>query len=255
MPGRMGSLVGEDASSADPVVAGAASPGGAVHTGDSPLIQADGDITATELPEESSFYDPGVPAALGELRDAIASLTEQIAMDHARAAAREKIIDRLHGEVERLRAGEVRLLLRPVIADLRQLHHDLLAEARSAAGTISPAQAVALLESFAESAELALERCGIAVIRPEPGGPGQPGLHQVTGFEPTGDDGLDGRIFQITSEGYLDVDSGRPIAPARVIIYRACQPEAGPEPDQRAGAGSRSEESPPTDGTDRLPSM
>lgn len=249
----MGSLVGEAA--ADPVVADAASPGDAVHTAGSPLIRADGDIAATELPEEPSAYDPGVPAALGELRDAIASLTEQIAVGHARAAAREKIIDRLHGEVERLRAGEVRLLLRPVIADLRRLHHDLLAEARSVAGAISPAQAVALLESFAESAELALERCGIAVIRPEPGGPCQPGPHQVTGFEPTGDDGLDGRIFQITSGGYRDVDSGRPIAAARVIIYRACKPEAEPEPEQRARAGSRTEESPPTDGADGLPSM
>lgn len=251
----MGSLVGEDSSSADSVVAEAASPDGAVHTDESPLIQAHGDIAATEPPEESSVYDPGVPGALGELRDAISSLTEQIATDHARAAAREKIIDRLHGEVERLRAGEVRLLLRPVIADLRRLHHDLLAEARSAAGAISPAQAVALLESFAESAELALERCGIAVIRPEPGGRCQPGPHQVTGIKPTGDDGLDGRIFQITSEGYLDVDSGRPIAPARVIIYRACQPEAEPEPDQRAEAGTRTEESPPADGADGLPSM
>ena len=210
-------------------------------------------ITDPDCPDEPSVYDPG-PAAIQELRDAVTELSQQIANYHARAAVREKTIDRLHGELERLRAGEARHLLRPVIADLRRLHHDLRAQARSASA-ISPAQAVALLESFAESAELALERCGIAVIRPEPGAPCQPGPHQVTGFEPASDASLDGRIMKIATEGYLDVDSGRPITPARVIIYRARQSEDGPEPDQRAMACSRTEKSPPGDETDGLPSM
>ncbi len=238
--------MGEDVSFMNPIASEVASPDGDRFTDDSSLIEDDG--AGTLCPEDSpAAYGFGNPAAIEGLREAVARLSEQIAQDHARAAAREKTIDRLHGELERLRAGEARLLLRPVIADLRRLHHDLLAQARSAADTISPAEAVALLESFAESAELALERCGVAVIRPNPGAPCKPGAHQVTAFEPTDDASLDGRIMKIASEGYLDIDSGRPIAPARVIIYRATHVEEKPwsDPDVEIGVGPQVEESPP----------
>ena len=173
-------------------------------------------------------------AAAEELGREIGNLREELAKGHARAEAREKTIDRLHAEVERLRAGETRLLLRPVIADLRRLRDDLITQARALAGASSEAKPAPLLESFADSVEYTLERCGVTVVRPVQDAPCDPAEHHVTGFAPTDDGSLDGRIMKIVSDGYRDEAGARLIAPARVIAYRA---SAGAAPREDAQPG------------------
>jgi len=51
--------------------------------------------------------------------------------NNARAEARERVIDWLHREVERLKVGEHAMLLRPVVTDLQHLRGDLLRQART----------------------------------------------------------------------------------------------------------------------------
>jgi molecular chaperone GrpE len=166
--------------------------------------------------------------AIATVQAAITELGSHVAKDHARAEAREKTIDRLHEEVERLRAGEIRSLLRPAVTDLRRLHGDLIGQARSAPETMTKKQVAALLESFADSVELTLERCGIVVVRPACGLPFDPRQHQTVGVTATQRPDLDGTIMKTISVGYGEVDTGRSLTPARVNIYRV-QP-AGDEP-------------------------
>ena len=235
--------MGEGAASAD-----TATPGdGSAEEGNPADSGSSGAVVSTEDMEpaaERTTAKPGDPASIAELCEAVAELGKQAARDHLRAEAREKTIDRLHGELERLRAGESRLLLRPIVADLRRLHHELVAEARSIDADLSPVRAAEMLTFFAESVELALERCGVTVIQPAPGSPCEPGLHQVAEFELTNDVRLAGRIARVASEGYLDIGSGRPFSPARVIVYRSVQADTEGAPsssgtnraEPRAGA-------------------
>ena len=110
-----------------------------------------------------------VDGALGVLAEFLASLTaltSQVAREHDRAQARESVIDLLHREVERLRAGEVRSVLRPAVTDLRRLRDDLTGQARSVPEAMTRGEVAALLESYADSVALILERCGVLCVRP-----------------------------------------------------------------------------------------
>ena len=53
---------------------------------------------------------------------------------HARAEQREGVIDHLHAEVERLRRGERRGMLRPLLAEMCRLRNDLLRQAEDLPG-------------------------------------------------------------------------------------------------------------------------
>lgn len=164
--------------------------------------------------------DGAVLAALGELRTSLVSLEAHAAKDHDRAQAREAVIDRLHAELERLRAGEMRALLRPAVTDLRRLREDLLTQARSVPEAMTRDEVTALLESYADSVVLILERCGIVAVRPARETRFDPRQHQVSDIAETGDRGLDGLVAGVVTDGYAEADGGRPVAPARVIVYR-----------------------------------
>ena len=181
--------------------------------------------TEAERPGRSADEDPGRPAdtvltAISELRVSLAGLESQAARDHDRAQARETVIDRLHEEVARLRAGEARALLRPAVTDLRRLRDDLLIQARSVPETMTRDEVTALLESYADSVVLILERCGIVAVRPATDTKFDPRQQQVSGIAETGQPDLDGMVAGIVSDGYAEADGGLPVAPARVIVYR-----------------------------------
>ena len=181
--------------------------------------------TEAERPGRSADEDPGRPAdtvltAVSELRVSLAGLESQAAREHDRAQAREAVIDRLHEEVARLRAGEARALLRPAVTDLRRLRDDLLIQARSVPETMTRAEVTALLESYADSVVLILERCGIVAVRPATDTKFDPRQQQVSGIAETGQPDLDGMVAGIVSDGYAEADGGLPVAPARVIVYR-----------------------------------
>ncbi|MCA1675846.1 MAG: nucleotide exchange factor GrpE, partial [Actinobacteria bacterium] len=147
---------------------------------------------------------------------------------HDRAQARERVIDQLHAEVERLRVGEQGLLLRPVIADLQRLRGDLLHQAVTLSPQIDQAQAAALLESFALSVELALERCGSVPIRPSVGARFSTREHRAVKLVAAQCPEEDGTIATVVSDGYLDTSTERITAPARVHVRRWTPPEPSP---------------------------
>lgn len=172
-----------------------------------------------------------VAVALRSVEAALVEVRTELANANERAAARERVIDRLHEENQRLRTGERQLLLRPIVVDLYRLRADLLRQAPTLPASITAEQVGALLESFAYSVEQALERCGVHPIRPAPGDEFDPRQHRATGIAPAGDLGQDGRVAEVLSDGYVDSIDGRVLTPAEVRLAR-WTPPAGPPSDQ-----------------------
>ncbi|GAA2806587.1 nucleotide exchange factor GrpE [Saccharopolyspora taberi] len=171
--------------------------------------------TVAQTPETGE-----APQPLAELTGAVSALTEEVREHHARAAARERVIDNLHAEVERLRAGEQSLLLRPIVTDLQNLRNDLLRQATTLPTEVDRERTAGLLESFALSVELALERCGSEPIRPAAGDRFDAREHRAVKLVPTDSAEQDETVAAVVADGYRDTGNDRITAPARVHVYR-----------------------------------
>jgi molecular chaperone GrpE len=198
--------------------------------------------TPVELDQSSAGPEP-VPGHEQESRPeqepvdgvvvALESVAEQLAANNARAQARERVIDWLHQELERLKRGEHAMLLRPVVTDLQHLRGDLLRQARTLPADVDRATMAELLESFALSVELALERCGSVPFRPAPGDLFAVREHRAVKQLPAQSPEQDGVICEVIADGYLDTSEPRVTVPARVHVLRWSGP-AGQDTADRA---------------------
>lgn len=150
----------------------------------------------------------------------LAAIARQMGLESERAAFRERIIDRLHGDIERMRATERSGLLRPVVTDLCRLRNDLLRQAGTVPAEMTAAQVAALLASFADVVGDALERCGVGVLSTSSGASFEPGRHQVVGRVEKDEPALDGTVAAVIADGYAEIDSGKVVVPARVTVHR-----------------------------------
>jgi molecular chaperone GrpE len=199
----------------------------------------------TDAPDVSVPSEPGERDQDGELMAEIAASVRELAHSseryHARAQQRESVIDHLSAELERLRRGERRGLLRPLLVEICRLRNDLLRQAGELPADFDAERAALLLRSYAESAELALENSGVVAFAPDGGDAFDPRMHRRVGGEPAGDPALVGRIARVRRDGYLDVDAGSPIAPAEVVVFAAAAGE-GPQGNQAGTAGEASQD-------------
>jgi len=186
-----------------------------LHDNDSPTAEAAADNTGG--------YDD-ISASLRHIEVTLAAVRADLAAANDRAAARERVIDRLYEENQRLRNGERQSLLRPVVVDLYRLRDDLLRQAPNLPERITAERMKALLESFAYSAEQALERCGVHLVRPAPGDEFDPRRHRAAGSAPTDAPDQDGRVAEVLADGYLDSVDGRVLSPAAVRLARWTPP-------------------------------
>jgi molecular chaperone GrpE len=179
-----------------------------------------------ELPADptDAAPEPDLGARLSAVEAHLAAMRERLDEDTARAAARERVIDRQHAEIQRLRSAERSGVLRPVVTDLYRLRNDLLRQAATVPAAITGEQVRSLLRSFADEVTDALERCGVGVL-PNAAGTGiEPGRHQIATAVPTDEGERDGTVAEVLADGYAEIDTGRVIAPARVTVYR-CERE------------------------------
>jgi molecular chaperone GrpE len=182
---------------------------------------ASGPDTVLVAPDEvEDGNEPPPPDPITQLTAAVSDVVDQTRAHHARAEARERVIDQLHAEVERLRVGQESLLLRPVVIDLQTLRGDLLRQAQALPADLDREQMSILLQSFALSVELALERCGSVPVRPEPGAPFSPREHRAVKVRTAVTAEQDGTIAEVVSDGYVDTHTEKVIAPAKVHVWR-----------------------------------
>jgi molecular chaperone GrpE len=166
----------------------------------------------------------------------VRDLAEASQAYHARAQQREQVIDHLHAEVDRLRRGERRALLRPLLAEMCRLRNDLLRQAAELPADFGADRAALLLRSYAESMELALENSGVVPFGPDSGDAFDPRLHRRVGAEPAAEPALAGRIAGVRRDGYLDVEANSPVALAEVVVFAAVAPQS------RQGSPDKKEE-------------
>ncbi|MFC8849193.1 MULTISPECIES: nucleotide exchange factor GrpE [unclassified Micromonospora] len=202
--------------------------------GGRPGIQAtaggDEDIRSVEeVEEELPDGEPAEATAdrLWEIGAALTAIQHELARQNERAAARERVIDRLHEENLRLRSGEYRSVTRPLVTDLQSLRNDLLRQAATLSAPLAVPTVAELLGSFAYSIELTLERAGVRVLRAAAGAPFEPGTHRVARVVPADDPAQDGTVAEPVADGYRDVVSDRVLLPASVVV---CRRSATPVP-------------------------
>jgi molecular chaperone GrpE len=154
-----------------------------------------------------------------EISVAVRDLADTVQRYHARAEQREAVIDHLRDEVDRLRRGERRGLLRPLLTDMCRLRDDLLKQADTLPAEFDAVRAAALLRSYAETIEITLESNGVITYTPDGGDSFNPRLHRKVSGAGTTEAALAGHIAAIQRDGYLDIEANSPIAPAEVTVY------------------------------------
>lgn len=180
-------------------------------------VQADAPRDATE--------ETTVPGTLAELSAAVREIARVSQRYHARAEQREGVIDHLRSELEVLRRGERRGLLRPLLTDMCRLRDDLLKQAATLPADFDAAKTTDLLRSYAETIELTLESNGVVTYAPDSGDPFDPRMHRRITGEPTDDTALAGHVAKLRRDGYMDIEANNPIAPAEVTVYAVMKGE------------------------------
>ncbi|HWR47654.1 MAG TPA: nucleotide exchange factor GrpE [Pseudonocardiaceae bacterium] len=177
------------------------------------------DAAAPPLPDS-----PPLPVEL-DLRLAaveatLAEVAQRFAGESDRALARERVIDRQHAEIERLRTLERAGQLRPVVTDLCRLRNGLLRQAGTVPAEMTGPQVATLLESFAATVEEMLERCGVVVLPEEVGAAFASSRQQVAAVVEINDPGRDGTVAEVVQDGYAEIDGGKVVVPARIRLHR-----------------------------------
>jgi len=161
----------------------------------------------------------GIDTRLAEIAASLEQLAGSAQRYHARAEQREAVIDHFSSEVERLRRGERRGLMRPLLVEICRLRADLLRQADDLPDDFDAKRARLLLRSYADTVELVLEDNGITTYAPGEGDAYDPRMHRQAGTAPAADASAIGSIASVRRDGYLDIDAGTPVAPAEVVVF------------------------------------
>ncbi|NVC25351.1 hypothetical protein E7Z53_18200 [Kocuria salina] len=183
-----------------------------------------------EIEEErlQSAPEPAAPAFAAS----IDRLTDELRKHHERASHRERVIDSLHTEVESLRRGERRSLLRPILTATARLHDDLVRQAESLPENFDARRAANLLQSFADSVELMLDDHGVRIDVPELGSDFDARRHRTIGKTGTPEAGYASKIAEVRRGSYVDSETGSILSHAEVVVFvyepEVAEPDANP---------------------------
>lgn len=182
-------------------------------------------------------------ATLDTLATALASLDGRVAelagvegrlAESQRLLVRQsELADKLHAENQRLRAGELRGAMLPLVRDLLRLHDDI----GRIAGEAERGEDLELMQT---SLLDALARNGVIAVCPEMGAQFDPKRHSAAGVIATDDASLDRSISEVIRLGFQWED-GQAIRVAEVRVYKHTPASDAPA---NGSAGSGSETSP-----------
>jgi molecular chaperone GrpE len=175
---------------------------------------------AADSSAEAAPVDPAQAQTM-ELATAVRELAGSAERFHDRSEQREGVIDYLRSELEVLRRGERRGLLRPLLTDMCRLRNDLLRQAARLPADYDAEKAAGLLAAYAERIQLTLESNGVVTYVPDEGDSFDPRKHRKVKNEDSADPTMTGRIARVERDGYLDIEANTPITPAEVSVFTA----------------------------------
>lgn len=157
--------------------------------------------------------EPAEPTALAEaLRDAQLQARELAAI----ARKQTEIADELHSENRRLRDGEIREAVAPIVRGLARLSDEIaVIRASSADGDPTAADLVHIDQRVTEL----LHDAGVTPLKPAPGDAFDVHVHTAAGSVPTEDPLEDQTVVGVRKPGLIR-DDGRLVRPAEVLVYR-----------------------------------
>jgi molecular chaperone GrpE (heat shock protein) len=184
-----------------------------VHEGDTP----DGHSPPSELIE---------PRAWESVASSLVDLAARLEESQRLLARQVDHVDHLHAENQRLRAGELRTAISPLIRDLLRLHDDVgrLAEA-------STDESKRDLDVVHVSLLDVLARTGITSFEPELDAQFDPKLHNAAGVVATGDTASERRIAEVVRTGFHWED-GQILRVADVTVFKYTAPTDEPQHQQ-----------------------
>jgi molecular chaperone GrpE len=161
---------------------------------------------------------------LADVGNSLERLADETKRYHARAEQREAVIDRMHQELESLRRGERRSLLRPLLTEVCRLRDDLLRQAGQLPENFDAADAGELLRSYAESMTIALADNGVVTYEPQIEDAFEPREQRAVGKTPNQNEALAGKVASVLRAGYLDLETNVPLCRAEVVVFVAQPP-------------------------------
>lgn len=179
---------------------------------------ADGPVAVVADP--TAVDAAAVAARLEQVEVLLTALSRRRDDEAERAAARERVIERQHADIERLRADERFGLLQPVLVDLCALRNDLLRQAATLPADLSIERMAGLLRSFADTVEDTLLRCGVEALPREVGTPFAPRRQRVVRVVGIDDPERDGTVAEVVQDGYAEITGDRVVLPSRVAVHR-----------------------------------
>ena len=145
-------------------------------------------------------------------------------------ATREKVVDRLHAELQEYKQGLLLGILRPVFVDLIQLHDDMgkmvAAQPESELGGES-ARLLDLIRGFQQGVEDILYRQGVEPFH-QPEDAFDPRRQRALATVPTDDPGLNKRVAARVRKGFQAQD--KVIRPEMVTVYSFKEPKPPIDP-------------------------
>ena len=161
-----------------------------------------------------------ISATQREIIERLELIEHQAGEYHQRSAHAETVIDRLHAENQELRNNARSSVFEPVAADLVRLYDSLSQEAERLAGAGADPAIVKLMMSFAEDAELILDRCGFEPVAATAGDPFTVGEHAAAAVDITEDESLNNTVARVVATGLRDKATGLVRRPLKARVYR-----------------------------------
>jgi molecular chaperone GrpE (heat shock protein) len=156
------------------------------------------------------------PDVLHRVLARLDDLDRRLGAEQERAQAREEIIAHQRAELDALRDERRGRHLRPRVVGLAKLRAELLEDA---AADTSSTRHRDTLTYYADSVASVLEGCGCEPVTVAVGDVFDASAHRVRRPVATGPESH-GRVVAVLSEGWLERDSGRVLAPAGVAVGR-----------------------------------
>lgn len=181
-------------------------------------VQESAQDEPVQAPAPGTVSDPDL---LHQVLARLDDLDRRLGAEQERAQAREEVIAHQRAELDALRDERRGRHLRPLVVGLAKLRAELLEDAAAAAPADDPTAGRHrdTLTYYADSVASVLEGCGCEPVTVAAGDVFDASAHRVRRPVATGPESH-GRVVAVLSEGWLERDSGRVLAPAGVAVGR-----------------------------------